>query len=437
MSTNRTQGFTLVEVAMTLIILAVLAAMLAPLGSTLMDTQRASTSEDDLNKIYTAIVGNPKQGTFGYLGDVGDYPSNVMDLIAPSPVPTSWNGPYISDARIDGGALYDSFGSPVEYFQTTSGSIDQLALISRGPDRNSTNTAANTNKRSPFNGTLPSDPLYGTTAGNTDNIVYPHFVDNLNLLSYQSHGKLSVNITNYDDAVGIVMPGCANYFDVIVSSIPRNTNEAYVNYNPGGASFDLLQGLYQVKVVVNGSTTPVWQEQIAITPDNSIIRNISLSGVNSSLFGTFVLTIVNSIGASLQFYQGATLIGTITSSGAPTGLTAANRCSRILVRNATTNLLVDSFLMPNGPAGMIRRYNNGATCSMTFSNQSTNRDTIAIYDDNLLIGTVGRRGNKRSKAFNVRVGDVITWKDPTNTAISSTNLGASYTVACPATTAQF
>jgi hypothetical protein len=31
----------------------------------------------------------------------------------------------------------------------------------------------------------------------------------------------------------------------------------------------------------------------------------------------------------------------------------------------------------------------------------------------------------------------LTWKNETNAAINSSNLGSSYTVACPATTAQF
>src|SRR5438132_13983899 len=29
---------------------------------------------------------------FGYLGDVGDYPGTLSDLISPSPVPRGWNG---------------------------------------------------------------------------------------------------------------------------------------------------------------------------------------------------------------------------------------------------------------------------------------------------------------------------------------------------------
>jgi len=442
------RGFSLIELAVTLTILAVLAGLLIPLGTTLMDSQRTSTTEDSLAKIYTAIVGNPKLNTYGYLGDVGDYPSNVLNLVQ-SPGLAGWNGPYLSDVTIDNGIVYDSFGAPVEYFQPSPGALpasptDQLALISRGPDRSSTfytsSPSTNPNIRlGTFLGTSPAG-AYASQPDNADNVVYPHFTDSSKLLDYQSLGKLNINISNFDDnaSVNALIPGCPNYYDVSITSIPRNTVEAYVTYNPGGASIDLLQGLYLVKIFVSGTTTPVWQEQVAINPDNTISRSVALSGVNSSLFSTFVLQILNTLanGNNLQFYQGATSLGTVNAGAAATNLSAANRCSRILVRNtsASVNQLVDSFIMPSGPAGMIRRYNSAATCSMTFANATYN--TIAIYSDNLLIGTVGKRGNKRVKQFTVRVGDRLTFFDETQTARTG-GLASPYTVACPASTATF
>jgi hypothetical protein len=313
---------------------------------------------------------------------------------------------------------------------------DQVALISRGPDRASSNGAANPNVAANFAGVAPSSATYGTTASNGDNVVYPHFVDNTNLVNYQSLGKLNININNFDDnsSLSAVIPGCPNYFDVKVASIPRAATEAWVNYSPGGASFDLVQGLYQVNVVVAGQTTPVWQEQVAITPDNTVTRSVTLPGINSTLTSTATLTIVNSLPALhiLQFYQGATSLGTISPTGIATPTTTApNRCARILVRDtlATVNTIVDSFIMPNG--SVTRRYNSQATCSITAANHNTNYTTMAIYDDGILIGTVGYRGNKRAKSFTVRSNDVITWKDQTNTPQNATvPAGTSYTAVC-------
>jgi prepilin-type N-terminal cleavage/methylation domain-containing protein len=421
-------GFTLIEIATSLIILAVLAAMLVPLATTLLDSQRASKTEDDLNKIYTAIVGDPKQSTYGYLGDVGAFPSSLMDLVQ-SPGVSGWNGPYVSGATIDTSTgtsqIYDSFGSPVEYYvfsaAATANLADQLALVSRGPDHSSTNAATNPNVNQ-------GAPPAVTTGSNADNVVVPHFFDNYNLSYYQSLGKLNINILNFDDnpVQNAVMPGCANYFDVKVASIPRNATEAWVNYNPGGASFDLIQGLYRVSVVVAGSASPVWQEQVTITPDNTVTRDVTLSGVNSLLTSTLALQIVNGLGANLQFYAGPLPIGTV-NAGMSGSLTAVTSCLRILARNASTNTIIDSFLLPNGPAGMTRRYNANATCALTFANQTYN--AIAIYEDNLLIGTVGKRGNKRAKSFTVRAGDNLTFKDETNTPQTAT--GFSNPVACP------
>src|SRR5437868_4524703 len=99
----RSRGFTVIEVTVALIIIAVIAAVLAPLASSLMNVTRANTAYNDLGNVYNAIVGNPAAGTFGYLGDVGDFPTSLMDLVT---IPTSglgsaagagWNGPYLND----------------------------------------------------------------------------------------------------------------------------------------------------------------------------------------------------------------------------------------------------------------------------------------------------------------------------------------------------
>src|SRR5205085_5349536 len=129
-------------------------------------------------------------------------------------------------------------------------------------------------------GAAPSNSLYPTGSGNADNVVDPHFMDNAQLAYYQSVGQLNINISNYDDASAAVVPACPNYYNVTVLSLPRNANEAYAQYNPGGASFDLLQGLYLVKVTVSGGSVPAWQEQISIVPNTLTNRNATLSGIN-------------------------------------------------------------------------------------------------------------------------------------------------------------
>ena len=101
----------------------------------------------------------------------------------------------------------------------------------------------------------------------------------------------------------------------------------------------------------------------------------------------------------------------------------------------TTNLLADAYIQPYTPSPIKKRYNTNAACNMTFANETYN--TVGIYSDNLLIGTIGKRGNKRVRSFTVRQGDELTFKDQGNSPISSNTVGASYSVVCPATAAQF
>jgi prepilin-type N-terminal cleavage/methylation domain-containing protein len=434
LSASLKSGFTLIEMVTSLAILGILVAALVPLATSIVDGQRAASAETDLTKIYTAIVGQPSQNTYGYLGDVGTYPSSLLDLVQlPGSNPPGWNGPYLSDARIDTGVIYDAFGSPVEYFQTSSAAGDQLAIISRGPDRTSTNTAASPNSSVPFIGVLPSSGTYSAGANNADNVVYPHFMDNTNLASYQDLGTLNVNIMNFDDnpTVSALMPACPNYYDVAIASVPRGGNEAYVTFNPGGASFDLVQGLYIIKVFVTATTNQIWQEQVSIKPGDTTSRTLSLSGVNSSLFGTTTLTAVGSSGTTLQYYHSGISSGAGVVSPTTAGPYTVNKCERITVRETVSNTPFDAFIQPN--FAYTKHYQSG--CSMSFTNATYK--TIAIYDDGLLIGTVGRRGNKKTKSFTVHKNEIISVKDETNTTRNGNLGGATYTVVCPALNAVF
>jgi hypothetical protein len=421
---NSAAGASFLEIVLILTVLAIMATLFVPLASGLVDVQRANGQTDELKAIYTGIVGDPKSTTFGYLGDVGSYPSGLLDLIQrPASNPPGWNGPYISNARIENGILYDQFGGAIEYFQPAlplppSVVTDQLALISKGPDRGSTNTAANPNQSSGFNGTLPSNSSYGSAISNTDNIVYPAFTDNTSLVNYQSLGTIVFNINNFDENLSVfdAVPGCPGVYDIIISSLthptPADPNEVYMTYAPGGASVDLLQGSYLAKVMISGSRYTVWQEQISIQPGTMLTRNLSLPGVvSSALLSTVNLTINNNSSVNLQPQQyGSNLGGAIGHPGSSTQ--AAQRCARINIQNTATNAIIDSFIMPN--FAYTKRYVTGSPTVYTLTVTNTSINTAAIYDDGVLIGTVGMRGIKRVKTFSVKSGDILTIRDDNN-----------------------
>jgi len=423
-------GASLLEIILILTVLAIMATLFVPLASGLVDVQRTNGQTDELKAIYTAIVGDPKSDTFGYLGDVGFFPSSLLDLIQrPASNPPGWNGPYISDVRIENGILYDRLGGAIEYFQPAlplppTVATDQLALISKGPDRSSTNTAANPNQSGSFNGTLPSNSGYGSAISNADNIVYPAFTDNTNLVNYQSLGTVVFNINDFDENTVVAnavnfMPGCAGVYDIIISSLthpaPSYPNEAYMTYAPGGASVDLLQGNYLAKVMISGSRYTLWQEQISVQPGKTLTRNLWLPGVNSSsLLSTVGLTISNNSGVILQPRQYGSNLGlVIISPGSATP--AAQRCARINIQNTLTSAVIDSFIMPNFPYN--KRYVAGSPTLYTLTVTNTSINTLAIYDDGVLTGTAGMRGNKRAKSFSIKSGDVITIRDDNNTLV--------------------
>src|SRR5262245_23637397 len=101
---RQASGFTLLEIAMILIVVSIVATALVPLASGLTDVKRANAETDELRQLYVGIVGDPDSNTFGYLGDVGDYPATLLDLVQqPASNPPGWNGPYMSNVRIDNG----------------------------------------------------------------------------------------------------------------------------------------------------------------------------------------------------------------------------------------------------------------------------------------------------------------------------------------------
>jgi type II secretory pathway pseudopilin PulG len=355
----RSDGFSIIEAVAALMILAIMAGLLIPVANTLVDTQRAATATEELRAIHTAIVGNPNQDTYGYLGDVADYPSNLLDLVraptgaAPANCPSwsCWNGPYLSNARIDSGLLLDVFGSPVEYFQTaTAGNVsDNLAIISKGPDRSSTNTT-NANNRTPFAGTLPTNSAYGSQTGNADNIAYPSFMDNPGVLKYQSVGTLSYNLYNFDSNTNVNanVPGCPALYTVQITSVPRGANDTIgLSYNPGGTSIDLVQGIYKVRISAPVSTGAIWEEQISIKPGAHVAQTVNLPArINSGVGTTYTFTVINNMGFTIRAFEFGTSLGTVNNS-ATGNFTGTNACARITVVNNTTNAPVDAFTYPN------------------------------------------------------------------------------------------
>ena len=56
--------------------------------------QRQGSTSAVNEYVYRAIADYPDQGLFGYLGDVGDFPTQLSDLLSkPLSNPAGWSGP--------------------------------------------------------------------------------------------------------------------------------------------------------------------------------------------------------------------------------------------------------------------------------------------------------------------------------------------------------
>ena len=426
-------GVSLLEICAGMFILGMIAGVFIPLVFNLIATQRANRTLGELRTIYTGIVGDSRANTFGYLGDVGEYPSQLLDLISPSPIPPGWNGPYVTGLQsMENGVLYDPYGGAIEYFRpdqpvVPAVEVDRLALISRGPDRESTNASSTPNQSATFTGVVPSDSSYGNAISNNDNVVYPKFTDSPGLARYQSLGQVVFNIRNFDDNDGVqaFVPACPQLYEIQISSVPRGSNEAYLIYTPGGAIVDLLQGQYLVKVLVSGSHSPVWEEEVAVRPGVAMARDPSFPGVNSSLFPTVTLTVVNNHGSTVVVYEyGNPILGGILSGN--TSTRTVHACSRISIKDLVTSETIDTFIMPY--AAYTKRYSAGAPAmaNLIVTNDGPN-NAVAVYDDGLLTGVVGRRGTQRVKVFSLAVGDTIAVRNENNALLETFSLSSTTT----------
>ena len=120
-------GFTLIELVIIIVSLAIIAAVAVPRFADLATGSKINATKQELTALKKAIVGNPTVtagGEYvdrGFEGDVGFTPSRLQDLVArPDSVsvynPLSrlgWNGPYIDSAGSD--YLRDAWGNNYVY----------------------------------------------------------------------------------------------------------------------------------------------------------------------------------------------------------------------------------------------------------------------------------------------------------------------------------
>ncbi|MFQ5881109.1 MAG: type II secretion system protein GspG [Candidatus Methylomirabilales bacterium] len=153
-------GFTLMEVLLLLILLALIVATAVPRFGDLTQSARITTTQNRLQDLQRAFIGNPSlvaAGQYsapGYWGDREQLPAALNDLVTQGSQPAwnrftrrGWNGPYVESDQ-----LLDAWGNAICYCSagtcTACGTAIDTAsrvftLTSGGPDGNPATTADN------------------------------------------------------------------------------------------------------------------------------------------------------------------------------------------------------------------------------------------------------------------------------------------------------
>ena len=403
------RGFTLLEMVVALAVLTAIVAALAPTLLSTMELSRADATAAEMAQIYEAMLGDQRE-RFGYVGDVGTYPASLADLVI-SPGATGWKGPYLTNANIVNNRLTDPYGQPYEYYLVAgvTGS-DQLAIISRGPDGLSTNTAANPNAAANFTGTAPSNAAYGSGANNADNVVYPApSATNANALNVNIFGTLALNIQNFDSnaLVNAFVPACPNLYSVTVTSQSRGTAEvSNLGYAPG-FQVDLPQGIYQVLVTAQNLSAAPFNEKLTAIPGQTLTRSPNITGLDSSGTDQFVLTVTNKQPSeTLRVYQFATLLSPQSGSSpipanGGTSAFSVRACSQVFIKSGTTTAIRDQVVMPWSNVSKIV----GATAASVAVTNNT-AGTIRMFNSGIFFGEI-KKGKSQTFTVGLIAGDTV------------------------------
>lgn len=134
-------GLGLIEVILFFSLFVLLVGLLSPMVIQQITNSRIDATREEMQQIQTAILGDVKTGTFGFVGDMGRLPLTLQELrspIAGTPLHTinntrgvgmGWNGPYVNWGRNADDFLTDAFGTNYDFGRAGAGQ-----LRSAGPD---------------------------------------------------------------------------------------------------------------------------------------------------------------------------------------------------------------------------------------------------------------------------------------------------------------
>lgn len=117
---NRQSGFTLVELLLVLVILALIAGLVLPGIIGKAESAKAKAASSQISRISMSVES--------FYLDTGNTPSSLEELVSQPTDVTGWNGPYIKNSL-----LKDPWGQP--YIYSVPGEHGDFDIESLGADR--------------------------------------------------------------------------------------------------------------------------------------------------------------------------------------------------------------------------------------------------------------------------------------------------------------
>jgi len=238
---RRHAGFTLIELIVVVAVITGLVAAVTPaLVQQILD-RRIQATQDEVRVLHDAIVGNPSEMRFGFVGDIGRTPNSLQELVQRGGLPgysnsttrgigIGWRGPYVNAGTSTADALTDSFGRS---YTTSAGQVR-----SAGPDG------------------IPN---------NSDDIVYPPSAPAIT-------GSVFVTLKTKDvNGVTIVDPPL---YEVRLTYARDGAEETLV---AAGSPFNFTNvpmGVHALQVVSTGGTTAgtvIAEDTVVVRPRGSAV----------------------------------------------------------------------------------------------------------------------------------------------------------------------